>query len=70
MSRRTMRNAHGGTHMSDHQTCPECGSIDSRHVHTEITTDTVERVHVCEDCPAEWTVEYGDPLVTEVVLVE
>ena len=52
--------------MSDHQSCPECGSYDTTVQHTDFHMDMVERVRNCNDCPTEWTVSYGDPIVKDV----
>jgi len=54
--------------MREHQTCPECGSYDIEVVHTEWFTDYVERTKICNDCPAEFTVSYGDPQIIDVTM--
>ena len=52
--------------MNEHRSCPECNSHDTEHVHTEVMTDAIERVRVCNDCPAQFTVSYGDPVRTDI----
>jgi protein-arginine kinase activator protein McsA len=52
--------------MSEHRGCPNCESLTVEVVHTEWYTDAVERVKICEDCPAQWTVVYGNPFVKDV----
>ena len=31
--------------------CPECGSFDTDHAHTERHTDIIEESRICNDCP-------------------
>lgn len=52
--------------MREHRSCPECDSSKSKVIHTEWHTDYVERVRLCNDCPAEWVVNYGNPEVMDV----
>lgn len=51
--------------MSDPQECPECGTWDTERVHSDIQTQSqrVIEVRICNDCPTEYEVEYGDPLI-------
>lgn len=53
--------------MQSHKRCPECDSPDTEVVHTEWYEDHCERVRICHDCPAQFTVSYGMPTVEEVV---
>lgn len=50
----------------DPRTCPECGSIETRVVHTEQDPDRIVHVRTCKDCPTSFDVEYGDPLISNV----
>lgn len=50
--------------------CPECGCIDTEVVHTEFMRDEIGQVVICNDCPAQWTVSYADPIIRDVVTVE
>jgi len=43
------------------QECPECGSYDTNRVHTEFWADEVQATRVCQDCPTQYDVMYGDP---------
>jgi len=52
--------------MHDHKRCPECDSLDTSVEWTEWYNDHVERIRICNDCPTQWTVNYGDPRVSEV----
>lgn len=52
--------------MVDETDCPECGSHETDVVHREFLSDLVEVVRVCTGCPTEWTVAYGNPIVTDV----
>lgn len=47
--------------------CPDCGSASTEPLNTQFYHDTVERVMSCEQCHSEYVVEFGDPVVTEVV---
>lgn len=52
--------------------CPNCDSVDTEHAHTAVYPDEgmVHTVRVCNDCPTEYNVEYGSPLVTDVFTEE
>ena len=50
--------------------CPECDSRDTEVVHTDFYRDMIERVRICNDCPTQWTVSYGDPIVQDVLTEE
>lgn len=52
--------------MREHIKCPECDSLDAEVVHTEWFADGVERIRICNECPTQWTVGYGNPIVTKV----
>lgn len=52
--------------VNDHKKCPECEAYGSEVVHTEFYSDHIERIHICLECPTQWTVSYGDPRVREV----
>jgi len=52
--------------MNNHKHCPECDSINTEVVHTEWFSDMVERVRICNECPTEWTVSYGNPHIVDV----
>lgn len=49
--------------MSEHKRCPNCDSLDVEVVHTEWYHDYVERIKICNECPTEFTVNYGNPFV-------
>ena len=48
------------------KTCPNCESIDTELQWTDNETDAVVHVRTCNDCPTEYTVEFGDPIYREV----
>ena len=52
--------------MNDHKRCPECDALDTEVVFTDWYNDMVERTRVCNECPTQWTVSYGDPIVRDV----
>lgn len=56
--------------MTDHRNCPECGSADTERVSQTRTADTIEEIRICNDCPTNYTVEFGNPMITEVVRVD
>jgi len=56
--------------MSNHKRCPECDSHDTSREWIEWHRDMVEEVRICEDCPTQWTVGYGDPHVKDVIQYE
>ena len=35
--------------------CSECGSFDTKRVHTEWFSDMVEEVRICNECPTQFT---------------
>jgi len=35
--------------------CPDCGSYETEHVHTEWFPDMIEETRICNDCPAQFT---------------
>jgi Zn-dependent oligopeptidase len=41
--------------------CPECDSHDTERVHVEWWTDEVQVTRICNDCPTQYDVMYGDP---------
>jgi len=49
--------------MFERNECPECGGWDTERVHVEWMSDRVEETRICNDCPAQYTISYGDPLV-------
>jgi len=51
--------------MNDPSRCPECDSLDTERVHVEWHMDMVETVRICGDCPVQYTVSYGDPIVVD-----
>ena len=38
--------------------CPNCGSVDTKRVYVEWSTDLVQETRICEDCPAQFTNSY------------
>jgi len=52
--------------MNEHNRCPECDSLNTETVHREWFRDSVELTRICNACPTEWVVEYGDPIVKDV----
>lgn len=44
--------------MTGPQRCPQCKSMNTEFVDQQMTTDTVEHVRICNDCPTEYTAEY------------
>ena len=48
--------------------CPECNSLNTERVSYERYEDVYEEYHICNDCPASWTVEYGDPIIKDIRL--
>lgn len=46
--------------------CPECGSINTDTVDTITMVDVIELVKVCHDCPTQYVVGYGDPMIKDV----
>lgn len=53
--------------MREPDRCPNCESYNTETVHTSHHGHTVEHVTVCHECPTQWTIEYGEPVVSEVV---
>lgn len=49
--------------MTNKDKCPECGSYDTETVHSEFRLDTAEQVRICNGCPTQYTVEYGNPII-------
>jgi hypothetical protein len=45
--------------------CPECEGHATERVHTEWMGDVIEEVRICDDCPTEYTVSWGDPRLKE-----
>ena len=56
--------------MYNHEQCPNCESPDTECVHTEVFTDFIERVRICNNCPTEYVVDYGNPHVKDVTTYE
>lgn len=52
--------------MREIHNCPECESFNTEVVCTEWYNDSVERTRICNDCPTEWIVNYGTPLIRKV----
>ena len=52
--------------MNDHKRCPECDALDTEVVFTDWYNDMVERTRVCNECPTQWVVSYGKPIVRDV----
>lgn len=50
--------------------CPECGSMNTKRVHTEHYTDEVEVTRVCKECPTQYDVSYGEPYKRGVMSLE
>lgn len=42
--------------------CPECGSLNTERVHVEWFAHTVEEVRICNECPTQYTNEFGDAM--------
>jgi len=53
--------------MNDHLTCPECDSTNTQVVNSVVFNNAIERVHICDDCPTQWVVEYVEPEITDVM---
>jgi protein-arginine kinase activator protein McsA len=49
--------------MFERKQCPECGDWNTERVHVEWLSDVVEEVRICEDCPTQYTISYGNPYV-------
>jgi len=48
--------------------CPECESPDTECVHTEWYSDMVEETRICNDCPTQFTNQFGfDHQKTDIV---
>jgi Zn-dependent oligopeptidase len=41
--------------------CPECGSWETERVNVEWWSDQVQVTRICNDCPTQYDVMYGDP---------
>lgn len=52
--------------MFERKECPECGEWNSERVFVDWTAGGVEETRVCNDCPTQYTINYGDPVVTDV----
>jgi len=39
--------------------CPECGSYDTKQVHTQGEMDMIEVTRICNDCPMQFTNQYS-----------
>lgn len=50
----------------DRERCPECDGKDTEAVHTAWMRDAVEQTRICNDCPTQYTVSMGDPVVINV----
>ena len=48
---------------SHNQKCPNCDSEDVERVDLEEVSSGFEEVWICNDCPHQWIVEYGDPVI-------
>lgn len=49
--------------VSTRRECPDCGSHDTERVHTEWLTAAVEETRICNDCPTQYTLSFGRPVV-------
>lgn len=49
--------------MTDPSKCPECKAFHTKRVYSDFETHQVIEVRVCNDCPTEYQVTYGQPLV-------
>lgn len=49
--------------MNDVKRCPECDSIDTEIVFTEDWSDCIRRTRICNECPTEWVIDYGNPMI-------
>ena len=56
--------------LDEHKRCPECDTYDREVVYTEWYAGYVERVRICEECPAQYTVNYGNPYIENVELID
>ena len=41
--------------------CPECESWETERVHTEFWEDEIQVTRICNACPTQYDVMYGDP---------
>lgn len=49
------------------ETCPECDSRDTECLHGTRLLEEYEEVWVCNDCPTEWVVSFGNPVIEETL---
>lgn len=48
---------------TDRRECPGCGSTDTDRAHVEFHTAEVEEVRQCNNCPVQFTNQFGEMLV-------
>lgn len=52
--------------MSDEEQCPRCDSHNTERVHTEEFGEGIQHVYICRECPTQYTVVFGRPIVEDV----
>jgi len=50
--------------------CPERGSENTEEIHIDTWVDEVEVFRACRDCPTDYCVSYGNPVVEEAFHVD
>ena len=49
--------------MFERSECPECGCHDTERVFVDWWTDEVQETRICNECPTQYTINYGNPRV-------
>lgn len=45
--------------------CPHCGSFETEQVNVTWFSDHVEEIRICNDCPTQYTLDYGPSVIID-----
>lgn len=56
--------------MPRREECPNCGRLKTEQVNVTWYSDDVEETWVCTDCPTQYSLSFGQPIVVDSRQVE
>jgi len=56
--------------MIDPNLCPECGSNNTEQVNTDHWIEEIVITRICNECPTQYDLSYGDPYKKNVLKLD